>query len=884
MTERTVTVHLNAAVTRYLRNMKASEEQTARVRNELRGLDEEATHLTRAGLMSSIAGMPGLLSPLGAGMIALPGLAVTAAASFGALAVALNGTGDAIKAVNEGDPVKLAEAMAQLSTEARRFIEEYERIRPSLAMVGDANQDAFFKPLLGSFDQLTTAYLPTLLTQLPKLSAALGKAAAAEAKLLQRPDMVAKVNKQIALATELTQDWTRFLGAATEMVFDLADAGSGFNRNFVRGLADGTEALRDWVRQQAAAGRLNQVLDNGAKILSEIADLAATAGELLFDMMADPALASAASTLIDTMRIGLDVLHGFLNVFQALPGPVQGAVTSLVAVGGVAMLLFSRLQLLRGATLAAIDHLTRMGPIGISAANGLERTSRWAGRATVAFAALQVASALLIGNARDLNPQIDALEKSLREFAITGHMTGEAARILGKDMENLGQFFTILADSDNNRRGFVRWAMGAAEAIPFFGEALAKLNPTSVTNTKQRVEALDLAMANMVRSGHGEQARTMFERLAAAQMAQGVSMEELKRQFPQYAAAIEVAGGATAELARKHQMAAMNAAILERGLAGAVKEAGSLRNAFDVLRGATLAWADAEIVAEEAIDNLTDSLRENGKTMDVNSDKGRANKKALLDGVEAAIDAAQAKYDQTVATKGETVALQEANTVYQDYISRLREAMTNAGMKKEKVDELIAAFAAMPQLIPTTVTTPGLDKAIERTRELLRLRGLLGSSAAAARYNPDTFGAYSNNPGYRWGGIRTYHAQTGLLRDAGIWSPKSPARFAFAEPGTGGEAFIPRFGNEDRSMSILQQAAAWYGATVTPAGQMAAMMGKLAAAVGQAAAIRQQPGGGQMIATVYARDGATQMLAELVDVRVEYAMDREASLSAGGPR
>jgi TP901 family phage tail tape measure protein len=64
---------------------------------------------------------------------------------------------------------------------------------------------------------------------------------------------------------------------------------------------------------------------------------------------------------------------------------------------------------------------------------------------------------------------------------------------------------------------------------------------------------------------------------------------------------------------------------------------------------------------------------------------------------------------------------------------------------------------------------------------------------------------------YRMGGA--WQAQTGLSWEAGVL--KSPTIFA-GERETGGEAFIPRLGNTARSLSILQQAASWYGANVVP--------------------------------------------------------------------
>src|SRR5690606_38594245 len=65
----------------------------------------------------------------------------------------------------------------------------------------------------------------------------------------------------------------------------------------------------------------------------------------------------------------------------------------------------------------------------------------------------------------------------------------------------------------------------------------------------------------------------------------------------------------------------------------------------------------------------------------------------------------------------------------------------------------------------------------------------------------------------RHGGVYV-HAQDGLLREAQVFSPVAPARYAFAEPATGGEAFIPRFGDRDRSLAIADAAAQWHGGRV----------------------------------------------------------------------
>lgn len=78
----------------------------------------------------------------------------------------------------------------------------------------------------------------------------------------------------------------------------------------------------------------------------------------------------------------------------------------------------------------------------------------------------------------------------------------------------------------------------------------------------------------------------------------------------------------------------------------------------------------------------------------------------------------------------------------------------------------------------------------------------------------DAAAAIASGKRYRWGGI--HQAQSGLTWEAGI--VRDPT-ILFGERATGGEAFIPRLGSYPRSMSILAQAAKWYGAEVVPRGQ-----------------------------------------------------------------
>src|SRR5690606_39322139 len=82
----------------------------------------------------------------------------------------------------------------------------------------------------------------------------------------------------------------------------------------------------------------------------------------------------------------------------------------------------------------ALKELREVGPAGRRAADGLQPVGRPAGRAGVAIAGLQFASAAL-GNS--LAPQIDVLAERISEFAASGETGGEMARLFGDDLRKL---------------------------------------------------------------------------------------------------------------------------------------------------------------------------------------------------------------------------------------------------------------------------------------------------------------------------------------------------------------------------------------------------------------------------------------------------------------
>jgi TP901 family phage tail tape measure protein len=575
----------------------------------------------------------------------------------------------------------------------------------------------------------------------------------------------------------------------------------------------GEKGVQGWIDKVDDTGYAAETAQDKTDNL--IGDLERLKGEL--ETLAIQSGSSANSGL----RVLAQFAEKLVAEFGSLPPVVGGTITVLSGLSGI---------LLLGASGWIRMRRSKTGPVGARAATGLQRVSRWAGRAAVAFAAYEIASAALSVVQKDLNIQVDALGKGLADWGRSGRLAGESARVLGKDMEDLHVGLKFLADTDNDRRQFARWGEDLLEKVV---PGLDGTN-TSLTKTRERVEAMDQALAGLVQGGQADAAEEAFQRLAASVAADGVSIEELRKMFPAYAGAVETAGGATDTAAGQITNAGSAAANADNK----VKD---LTQAFDELYGASLKWSRSEVAAEAALDDLADSLDENGKALtrngkafNLNTGAGRANESAMLDVIEAARDAAQAKYE-------ESGSVQAATNVYGGYIDRLKKTMHNAGLTATQIRILLGEYAKMPPSIttdieadtrPATRATQGyIDKyghttfnfpirantapAYSAISGLERRIRRLDGTTVTIRTRFTSSGEYIPGQGTsvrnRWGGLYE-HAQSGLLREAAIYSPDTPARYAFAEPATGGEAFIPMRGDIERSRAIWEHVGRnWLG-------------------------------------------------------------------------
>jgi hypothetical protein len=126
-------------------------------------------------------------------------------------------------------------------------------------------------------------------------------------------------------------------------------------------------------------------------------------------------------------------------------------------------------------------------------------------------------------------------------------------------------------------------------------------------------------------------------------------------------------------------------------------EAKLLTDQLDLLNGGNIDAAKATIHYKDSVDSAVQALKDNGHTLDMNSDKGRKNISAILDAVSAAQDHAKA-----VATQ--THSVEAGNKAFADDVAALQGVLAKAGLTKDQIQELTNKYMQVPKDISTTVT------------------------------------------------------------------------------------------------------------------------------------------------------------------------------------
>lgn len=467
-----------------------------------------------------------------------------------------------------------------------------------------------------------------------------------------------------------------------------------------RVLAAQAEIMRQTGAAQGDFARTSGGLANQQRILAaQFANAQAALGQQLLPVML------RAVTFLNT--VGIPAFSATVGLLGRIPGPIYAIAAGAVGLYGAVRAVSA----IKGAAVSARDGIVSLG----ASAEGANRamTALGKGAGIVGIAAIAAELAKWGGAATTAKVGTDQLVGSLTQLGRTGTTSGAALDVFrqgwgpfAQDVHTSGEAMTTFGDLAKGALG------GANESfLDFIGRA------QSGSERMGRLTAItqqyDTALAQMVAGGQGGAARQVFDQLAAAATAQGVSLDRVKELFPQYAAALDAAGtsaqsaaGTTAHLTGEQNSAAAAATAQKRALDDLTGSLDANNNKVLQLRGGeTGYWA--------AVQAASDAVRTNGRTLDVHSAKGRANRQ-VLDSLASSGIAYLGTIRKNIGT-GPVF-----NRTLDQQWNRLYQAGRRFGLSEKAARNYANQIYNTPKALATKVTTPGLAAARAGVRGLGR--------------------------------------------------------------------------------------------------------------------------------------------------------------------
>lgn len=482
----------------------------------------------------------------------------------------------------------------------------------------------------------------------------------------------------------------------------------------------GSDAMRaaSVLYDQGAAGihnYIDAVNDSGAAQKTADEKLNNLSGDLhkLLGSLQAVAIQSGGGTN-SGLRLLAQGAEGALNAFLGLPKPVQETATILLGISAAGLLATSGLLKVKATVGEALQALRDLGPVGEKAAAGLGRVASIGGKLGIAgiaiFGIVEGYKALGEWMSKKYGPvhqDLTQLSLDLQRFADSGHATGLMAQVYGESLIHLAENIekvqrtsAVLAATPPKIK------MGGA----FAGSKIDPLRPEdrkAFEQAKANINDLDKALADLASHGSASQAKMSFDMITDSLLRQGVPMSEIIAMFPEYSKAASDASVANGQLGQGFGSVKQNADLMVDGLRDAISHGLTLLDVFKQLSGGALDWAHAEDNLFESFDKANQSIKDNGATLDAHTEKGRANREALLGIVDATQQAVQAKFN-------ETGSLEAANEVYKQGREALIAAAVAAGRTRKEAEALADQWLRMPPLATTRVETPGLSTAVSQ--------------------------------------------------------------------------------------------------------------------------------------------------------------------------
>lgn len=176
-------------------------------------------------------------------------------------------------------------------------------------------------------------------------------------------------------------------------------------------------------------------------------------------------------------------------------------------------------------------------------------------------------------------------------------------------------------------------------------------------------------------------------------------------------AAVSAGGNAAREAGKNVSSLTDATKVAAEAAAQAAADLKDLRDGYMNVANAALALSGTQMGVQAAIDDATKSLKENGKTLDINTEKGRANRSALDNIASSALSLVEAQ------TANNATAEELGKTMTANRKSFL-DAADAMGMDKAEAEALADSYGLVPKDVSTKFSAPGAPQSKKEADEL----------------------------------------------------------------------------------------------------------------------------------------------------------------------
>ncbi|MFD7922549.1 hypothetical protein ACFV3R_25395 [Streptomyces sp. NPDC059740] len=427
----------------------------------------------------------------------------------------------------------------------------------------------------------------------------------------------------------------------------------------------------------------------GSQVLREFLAYAKSVGP-----QATETFRSLAQALLHLLQSASQTGVGILTLVNALAGLVSaippGVLTAfltlattiklaMLAAKGGAVFAALGTQITAARTAAA----SASGPIAAASAafTGLSRAAKFALVGTgIGLLVLALTQLSQIG--KSAPPDVDKLTSSLRDFAKTGKAAGEVARVFGTDMSKLSDAVRTLSRPSN------------FEKVDQFLTKLLGMDSTPVSRSKEVINGLDDALANLVKSGNADLAKAAFDKLS--KRLGNLTPKELRKQLDDYQSALKDQAFEAEVAAQSMGLFGQQAQKTSAQLDAQKASADGLRQSITALNDAQRGALGGMIGLEQAIDDASKAAKTNRGALTETNGQLNLNTQKARDAASALSDLAAKTDDAAGKARENGESWQTVNAIYSRGRAALVSSAQAMGLTKSQAEALAASILKIP--------------------------------------------------------------------------------------------------------------------------------------------------------------------------------------------